>query len=155
MRRRLERAPAGQLAPHPPAPRGARVRRVRACLHRCAMLMLCVCALPGCGDDVKVLPGAGVGSVDAARPAFQQYACTSCHVIPGIVGANTHVGPPLDGLAQRRYLAGSIANTPVNLVRWIRDPRAIAPGTAMPDLGVGGQAALDMAAYLYTLDEPE
>ncbi|HEY9198850.1 MAG TPA: c-type cytochrome [Gammaproteobacteria bacterium] len=104
---------------------------------------------------MKVLPGAGVGSVDAARPAFHQYGCTSCHVIPGIVGANTHVGPPLDGLAQRRYLAGSLANTPANLVRWIRDPRAIAPGTAMPDLDVGEQDALDMAAYLYTLDEPD
>lgn len=134
---------------------GARVRRIRTYHSRCVLLLLCMCALPGCGDDVKVLPGAGVGDVEAARPAFQQYGCTSCHVIPGIVGANTHVGPPLDGLAQRRYLAGSIANTPANLVRWIRDPRAIAPGTAMPDLDVDEQAALDMAAYLYTLDEPD
>jgi cytochrome c1 len=43
----------------------------------------------------------------------------------------------------------TVPNTPANLVRWLRDPQTIAPGSAMPDLGVGTQVALDMAAYLY------
>jgi cytochrome c1 len=34
---------------------------------------------------------------------------------------------------------------------WIEDPVAIEPGTAMPNLGVTGNQAHDMAAYLYTL----
>jgi cytochrome c1 len=36
-------------------------------------------------------------------------------------------------------------------VRWIRDPQAIDPGTAMPNLQVSVATARDMAAYLYTL----
>ena len=135
---------------------------MRACA-RCAarvlrgfVVALCIGALSGCArEDTVVLPGVGSGSIAAARPAFHQYGCTACHSIPGIVGADTHVGPPLDGLAPRKYLAGSLPNTPANLVRWIRAPRSIAPGTAMPEVPVAEQDAIDMAAYLYTLDEPE
>lgn len=130
------------------------MRRVRAA-RGAAPALLCA-VLCGCApDDLVVLPGVGSGSRAAAEQAFQQYGCTACHRIPGIVGADTHVGPPLDGLAPRKYLAGSLPNTPANLVRWIREPRAIAPGTAMPAVPVARQDAIDMAAYLYSLEEPE
>ena len=33
-----------------------------------------------------------------------------------------HVGPPLGGLAGRALIAGKLANTPDNLVRWLREP---------------------------------
>jgi cytochrome c2 len=82
---------------------------------------------------------------------MQQYACTTCHLIPGMVGANAHVGPPLAGIAGRGYLGGRLPNTPENLVRWIRHPREISPQSLMPDLGVTEQHARDMAAYLLTL----
>ena len=125
-------------------------------LLRGLVIATCIGALSGCArEDTVVLPGVGSGSIAGARPAFHQYGCTACHSIPGIVGADTHVGPPLDGLAPRKYLAGSLPNTPANLVRWIRAPRSIAPGTAMPEVPVAEQDAIDMAAYLYTLDEPE
>ena len=90
---------------------------------------------------------------DAARGrvALHQYACPTCHEIPGIVGADNAVGPPLGGLASRTYLAGVLPNTPDNLVAWLRDPKAVVPGTAMPDLGVAESDARDMAAYLATL----
>jgi cytochrome c len=39
-----------------------------------------------------------------------------------------------------------------NLIRWIMRPSWIDPRTAMPDLGVDGEAAQDMAAYLYSLE---
>jgi len=68
------------------------------------------------------------------------------------VGANSHVGPPLAGLAKRTYLAGALPNTPENLLRWLKEPQKIAPLSAMPDLGVKDAHAMDMAAYLYTLD---
>ena len=106
--------------------------------------------LSGCNDDPSLnVPDVGVGYVEAGQEAFHQFGCTSCHVIPGLVGADTHVGPPLTDIAQRKYLAGVLPNTPANLVRWLRQPQTIAPGTAMPDLGVSEQDALDMAAYLY------
>jgi hypothetical protein len=37
------------------------------------------------------------------------------------------------------------------MVRWLRDPKAIDPGSAMPDLGIAEQDALDIAAFLATL----
>ena len=89
------------------------------------------------------------GNPTRGRLALQQHACTTCHQIPGMVGSVTHVGPPLEGVAQRKYLAGRLPNSPENMTRWIRDPRAISPQTLMPDLAVGEQAARDMAAYLF------
>ena len=77
-----------------------------------------------------------------------QYACQSCHRIPGVTGPLTFVGPPLDGLAQRSYIAGKLPAGEDNLVRWIRAPQQVKPGTAMPQLGVPEQDARDMAAYL-------
>jgi mono/diheme cytochrome c family protein/cytochrome c2 len=83
--------------------------------------------------------------------AMQQYACTTCHRIPGIVGAYAYVGPPLEGVASRKYLAGRLPTSPENLIRWIRDPKSVSPTTLMPDLKVSEEHARDMAAYLYTL----
>ena len=53
--------------------------------------------------------------------------------------------------ARRAYIAGQLPNQPENLIRWLVDPQAIEPGTAMPDLDVTPELARDIAAYLYTL----
>jgi len=88
---------------------------------------------------------------EQGRIALQHYSCTACHTVPGIAGSEPQVGPPLAGLASRRLLAGRLANTEDNLVRWIRDPRGIDPRTAMPELGVSEEHARWMAAYLSRL----
>jgi mono/diheme cytochrome c family protein len=97
-------------------------------------------------NDLSVVPDATRG-----KAAILQYACVTCHVVPGVAGANAPVGPPLDRLADRNYLAGRLLNTEENLIRWIREPKTIAPWSAMPDLGVTQRDARDMAAYLRTL----
>jgi hypothetical protein len=51
-------------------------------------------------------------------------------------GARGLVGPPLDGIANRVYLAGVLYNTPENMMLWVRAPRSVDPLTAMPDMGV-------------------
>ena len=91
------------------------------------------------------------GDVARGKLALGQYACQACHTIPGITSSSPNVGPPLQGLASRVQVAGKLANTPDNLVRWIRDPKAVKPQTAMPDMGVTELDARDMAAYLATL----
>ena len=93
------------------------------------------------------------GAPDArrGRDAIDQYACATCHAIPGVVGEHAPVGPPLTRIALRRYLGGVVANTPENLVQWLRAPQKLAPGSAMPDLGVTERDARDIAAYLLTL----
>ncbi|MEO8022990.1 c-type cytochrome [Polaromonas sp.] len=91
------------------------------------------------------------GDVDRGRLALGQYACQACHTIPGITSSSPNVGPPLQGLASRNLIAGKLANTPDNLVHWIRQPKTVKPLTAMPDMGVSEGDARDMAAYLATL----
>jgi cytochrome c1 len=63
------------------------------------------------------------------------------------------VGPPLFYYSRRTIIiiAGELPNTPANLARWIMNPPAVEPKTAMPNLGVSGGQANDMVAYLYTL----
>ena len=85
------------------------------------------------------------------RAAINQYACVTCHRIPGVVGANAPVGPPLDRIGTRGFIAGVLPNTPDNMVRWLRHPQGVSPKSAMPDLGIAERDARDIAAYLATL----
>jgi mono/diheme cytochrome c family protein len=87
---------------------------------------------------------------DAPRIAIAN-GCAGCHVIHGVPGAAGVVGPPLNGMAERVYIAGQLKNTPDNLIRWIRDSRRINPRTAMPSTHISEQEARDVAAYLYAL----
>ncbi|WP_420473734.1 c-type cytochrome [Noviherbaspirillum sp. ST9] len=98
----------------------------------------------------EAVPSAG--NAEAGKRAIGQYLCATCHSIPGVVGASKHVGPPLEGMANRKYIAGVLPNTQENMVRWLRDPQRIDPRSAMPALGVTEKDARNMAAYLSTLD---
>lgn len=93
------------------------------------------------------------GDAAAGRRAAEHYLCSTCHVIPGIVGVDQHVGPPLSGIAGRPYIGGIIPNTPQNMVRWLQNPQQFDPQSAMPALGLSERDARDIAAYLATLDE--
>ncbi len=106
------------------------------------------CALPSGDSNVSPAPAATYPPDERAKLALRQYACVACHQIPGVTGSPTHVGPPLHGLARRGLIAGRLPNTPDNLVRWIRAPQRVKPGTAMPDVGVTPEDAQLMAGYL-------
>ena len=88
---------------------------------------------------------------DDGPPLMRHYGCTACHTIPGVRGADATVGPPLTAMGRRTFIAGVLPNTPTNMVRWIMNPPAVDPLTAMPYLGVTAPDARRMAAYLYTL----
>jgi mono/diheme cytochrome c family protein len=106
-------------------------------------------------DQARVTPARqdeGVPDPVRGIVALRQYGCATCHRIPGVVGADTPVGPSLAHFAQRRYIAGAVANEPRGLVRWLREPQALHAGSAMPDLAVTERDARDMAAYLVTLE---
>jgi mono/diheme cytochrome c family protein len=96
-------------------------------------------------------PAAAAPDAERGKRAIDQYACATCHRIPGIVGANAPVGPPLEAVATRGFIAGVLPNTRENMVRWIRHPQAVNAKSAMPDLGVTERDAADIAAYLFTL----
>jgi cytochrome c len=97
-------------------------------------------------SPVVDVPG---GSVDRGRKLIEYYGCGTCHTISGVHSTPKYIGPPLKGLAGRRFIAGEVPNTLPELIRWIEDPHSIEPGTLMPKLGVKPQQARDIAAYLY------
>jgi cytochrome c len=94
-----------------------------------------------------------VAGADATRGPglIRSYGCHSCHVVPGVTGADGLVGPPLTHWSRRTFIAGELPNTPANLVAFLLDPRAFRPNTAMPATGLSREDASDIAAYLYTI----
>ncbi|MET3441531.1 mono/diheme cytochrome c family protein [Variovorax paradoxus] len=110
---------------------------------------------PACGAAPGTAAGTAPvrvgGDADRGKRALSQYACSACHTIPGVTSSSPHVGPPLAGIAGRSLIAGKLANTPDNMVRWLRHTKEVDPLTAMPELGVTEQDARDIAAYLATL----
>lgn len=107
--------------------------------------------LSGCEDKPAPLRVPG-GDAARGKALVAQYQCGACHAIPGVAAARGTAGPPLDAFGRRSYIAGHIPNQTHNLVRWLRDPQAMAPGTTMPALGLTEDEARHMAAYLYSLE---
>ena len=121
---------------------------------RVGAVLLVGMLMSGCRDSRyhdEALANMVGGNPDRGPALMRSYGCGTCHTVSGVVGANGLVGPPLNGLAQRGYIAGVLPNAPENLVRWIENPKAVDPLTAMPVLGVSPADARDIAAYLYTL----
>lgn len=83
--------------------------------------------------------------------AISLYGCGTCHMIPGVAGANGTVGPRLDNLGSQSFLAGVVPNSPDNLILWIMHPQKVHPGVDMPEMGVTQTDARNIAAYLYSL----
>ena len=117
------------------------------------LALMGVGGLAGCTGGKAVHPYSVPvdGSPHRGRELIVHYSCGACHVIPGIYTARGLVGPPLYFWSRRTMIAGELPNNPENLERWIENPPAIEPGTAMPNLGVTPTQARDIAAYLYTL----
>jgi cytochrome c1 len=117
---------------------------------RAALGVAAAVLLAGCGGGSGA-PALG-GDPEHGRLLLRQYGCGTCHRIPGVAAARGDVGPPLDAIARRVYLAGIVPNTPQGMAAWIRDPQAFDPRTAMPDMQVTEAHARDMVAYLYGLE---
>jgi mono/diheme cytochrome c family protein len=96
---------------------------------------------------------ARAGNAEAGKRAVNANLCVTCHKVPGIAGGNNTVGPNLAGVATRQYIGGTLQNTPENMIRWLRDPQKVKPGSAMPGLGIAEQDLRDITAFLYTLDK--
>jgi cytochrome c len=96
---------------------------------------------------LMLLAGCAAGDEEATR-LLAQYQCASCHAIPGVPGVRNGIGPPLAQFGARSYVAGQWPNDAATLARWIAEPQALVPDTAMPDMGVSDADARVMAAYL-------
>ena len=98
----------------------------------------------------EIAPGSPAAEGKALIASKQ---CGGCHTIPGVAGATGTVGPNLAGVASRTKIAGGAVdnNGPDDLKKWIMDPPAEKPGTAMPKLGLSDDEASKIVAYLETL----
>jgi cytochrome c2 len=99
----------------------------------------------GCSRDI--VPHNTANS-PVASDLMIHYGCPTCHVIPGVAGAVGKVGPSLRDLGQRSFLAGTLQNSPDNLLLWIQHPQRVHPGTAMPEMGVTRDDAKRIATFL-------
>lgn len=113
-----------------------------------ALVVISIVGLAACSQADQSSPGQEAAAV---AELITTLGCGSCHIIPGIVDAHGLVGPSLERVASRQFIAGLLRNTPDNMVAWLRDPQRIVPGNAMPDLGISEQQAKSLAAYLATL----
>lgn len=128
-----------------------RIARPNRLLPALAAMLL----LGACQDDKRPLfPADAAGGLregadpDRGRRLIAERGCTACHTVPGVSGPPSRVGPPLGNMARQAYVAGLLPNTPENLVRWLMDPPAVNPRTAMPGTGLQQADAEDIAAYL-------
>jgi cytochrome c len=91
------------------------------------------------------------GDARQGKSTFKRYRCGACHAIRASEGADGQVGPALNTVTARAFLAGEQPNDPAHMIAWIQHPQALRPGSGMPDLGLSDQEARDIAAYLYSL----
>ena len=118
---------------------------------RALIASLIAIALAACGEPRPDAKRDVAGGDRAKAPhLIRHYGCGACHTVPGVPGANATVGPSLERLRDRPYIAGVLANTPENLVKWIVHPRQIDPRTVMPETGISEAEARHVAAYLYS-----
>lgn len=83
---------------------------------------------------------ANVRIAEIKAPEIFTTICVSCHAVAGKGG---NVGPALDGVGHRY--------TEAELDRWLADPQAVKPGTAMPNLNLDDQTRAALVAYLTQL----
>jgi cytochrome c len=83
----------------------------------------------------------------AAVALITRYGCAQCHRVPGVAG-NGVVGPSLEHAGSLKSILGLMPNTPANMAKWIENPSALKPSTAMPTLGLNAAQARQVADYL-------
>jgi mono/diheme cytochrome c family protein len=77
---------------------------------------------------------------------YTKYACQSCHIVD-YKNDKGYIGPPLAAVGNRRPA--------VWLYRWLKNPQALVPGTAMPNPSLSDDEARDLTAFLMTLKAKE
>jgi cytochrome c oxidase assembly factor CtaG/cytochrome c2 len=115
-----------------------------------ALLLCAGLLLAGCSRSQSE-PLSQFGDAQHGAELIVSYGCGGCHSIPRIADAKGNVGPPLDHIGTRTYIAGVLRNSPENLSLWIRDPQQIVPGNAMPQMNISAEDARDITAFLRTL----
>ncbi|WP_404990245.1 cytochrome c oxidase subunit II [Caballeronia sp. LZ065] len=91
-------------------------------------------------------------TVQAVRGAklFEE-RCAGCHAVRGSRASGVQAPDLTHVLSRRLIAAGSVVNTPENLLHWIQNVQTIKPGSQMPNMKLTSAEATDLMAYLATL----
>ena len=90
--------------------------------------------IPG---GLKFTPGL-TGNAARGQTLYSSAACIGCHVVTGNPASMGVVGPNLTHFGSRSTIgAGLFPNTPAYLALWLKNARAMKPGSLMPTLGKG------------------
>lgn len=97
-------------------------------------------------------PAPAPATVQAVRGAklFKE-RCAGCHAVRGSGSAGVQAPDLTHVLSRRLIAAGTVVNTPENLMDWVQHVQEIKPGTLMPDMKFSPTETNDMSAYLATL----
>ena len=126
--------------------------RVTAVVVIALTLVGCIRPAPsGSMREDKVVQG-GDGARGRAILRSGTHGCAACHEVPGVRFPRGVAGPPLDGMADRAFIAGQLPNTPEVLVAFLQDPPSLVPRTGIPDVRMSLEDARHVAAYLYALE---
>lgn len=100
-------------------------------------------------DTRSALPG----DPARGRSVFMRAPCVTCHTIAGTPAQGNVAPRPLTRFATYPTIANvdGLANNADNLRLWLRNPHALKPNTAMPNLNLSAQDIEDLTAYLLTL----
>lgn len=112
-----------------------------------ASLFLAACS----GSNSHIEPVNVRGQVARGKILVSSYGCESCHVIPNVEGVRGYIGPSLEHIATKYYLAGQIPNSRENLRLWVQHPHSINPQTLMPEMHITDSDATDISLFLETL----
>jgi mono/diheme cytochrome c family protein len=116
------------------------VTRLSALLALLGLALLLASLAPWTGGEVDSYLGTDLTA--AGRALFLAKGCTTCHRHQGLDGLGTasasFIGPEL-----------TTYQPDADFVRrWLRDPAAIRPGTAMPDLDLSEREITALIAFL-------
>lgn len=116
------------------------------------LLLLSLAVFTACKPSRAQEPARG--NADRGKELMITRECYDCHRIPGIDRApGPGVPTSLDGFANRdRILNDSVDNTRANLEAYLQKPKSVYPQARMPGIGDRPDEAMDIAAYLMTLD---
>lgn len=90
--------------------------------------------------------------VEEGQALLMSKGCIACHRIDGTPAAGV-LGPDLSHVGSRRTIAaGILENDRENMIRWLRDPKAVKPGTTMPTLDLTDEELRTLADYLGSLE---
>ena len=116
--------------------------------------LLAACTSGGAPAGPTSAPVELSGAAAEGKSLFVSRGCIACHRAPGVAEAQGTIGPNLRGVgnpAGHPKIAGVVDNTRENMVRWLVNPPAVKPGTAMPSLGLNEEDAAKIAAFMETL----